>query len=120
MKLIPQDNTTVHLVFTVFANCSLTIKLVIVNQHLLHRWSGNLSTSNLCTTDTRGRAPTFTDGSRRTEGTRTRVCGQSVGIRLSISLGKHSTVFQAEEYAILARAFEVQTKTRRELRQYLL
>ena len=58
MKLIPQDNTTVHLVFTVFANCSLTIKLVIVNQHLLHRWSGNLFTSNLYTPDNRGTAPT--------------------------------------------------------------
>ena len=58
MKLIPQDNTTVHLVFIVFANYSLTIKLILVNQHLLHMWSANLSTSNLCTPDTRGRAPT--------------------------------------------------------------
>ena len=57
MKLIPQDNAIVHLVFTVFANYSLTIQLILVNQHLLHRWSGNLSTSNLCTPDTRGRAP---------------------------------------------------------------
>ena len=36
-----------HLAFTVFANYSLTMKLILVNQHLLHRWSGNLSTSNL-------------------------------------------------------------------------
>jgi len=50
----------VHLVFTVLANYSLTIKLILVNQHLLHTWSGNLSTSNLCTPDTRGRAPTQT------------------------------------------------------------
>ena len=46
----------VHLVFRVFANYSLTKRPV--NQHLLHRWSGNLSTSNLCTPETRGRAPT--------------------------------------------------------------
>jgi hypothetical protein len=58
MKLIPQDNTTVHLVFTVFANNSLKIKLILVKQRLLHTWSGNLSTRNLCTPDTRGRAPT--------------------------------------------------------------
>ena len=56
--IIPQDNIIVHLVFAVIDNYSLPIKLIPVNKHLLHRWSGNLSTSNLCTPDTRGRAPT--------------------------------------------------------------
>jgi len=44
----------------------------------------------------------FTDVSRNVEGNGAGVHGQSVGRRLSISLGKHSTVFQAEVYAILA------------------
>ena len=44
----------------------------------------------------------FTDGSRTVEGTGAGVCEQSVDRRLSISLGKHATVFQAEVYAILA------------------
>ena len=38
----------------------------------------------------------FTDGSRIAEGTRAGVYGQSVNRRLSIPLGKHATVFQAE------------------------
>jgi hypothetical protein len=42
----------------------------------------------------------FTDGSRTEEGTVAGVFGQSVNRRLSISLGKHTTVFQAEVYAI--------------------
>ena len=40
----------------------------------------------------------FTEGSRTVEGTRVRVYGQSVDRRLSISPGKHATVFQAEVY----------------------
>jgi len=36
------------------------------------------------------------DGSRTAEGTGAGVCGQSVGRRLGISLGKCATVFQAE------------------------
>ena len=36
MELIPQDNAVVHLVFTVFATYSLTIKLILINLHLLH------------------------------------------------------------------------------------
>jgi len=39
-----------------------------------------------------------------------RVYGQPVGRRLSISLGKHATVFQAEAYAILASVYEIQTQ----------
>ena len=38
----------------------------------------------------------FTDGSRTVGGTGAGVCEQSVGRRLSISLGKHATVFQVE------------------------
>jgi hypothetical protein len=44
----------------------------------------------------------FTDGSRTEEGTGAGVFGQSVNRRLSISLRKYSTVFQAGVYAILA------------------
>jgi len=44
----------------------------------------------------------FTDGSRTVEGTGAGVYGQSADKKLSISLGKHATVFQAEVYAILA------------------
>jgi hypothetical protein len=44
----------------------------------------------------------FTDGSRTVEGTGAGLYRQSVDRRLSISLEKHATVFQAEVYAILA------------------
>jgi ribonuclease HI len=37
------------------------------------------------------------------------VYGQSLGRRLSISLGKHVTVLQAEIYAILACVYEIQS-----------
>jgi hypothetical protein len=43
----------------------------------------------------------FTDGSKMREGTGAGVCGQSVGRRLSISLGRYVTIFQAKIYAIL-------------------
>jgi ribonuclease HI len=56
----------------------------------------------------------FTDGSRMEEGAGARVFGQSVNRRLSISLGKHTTVFQAEVYAILACVHEVRTQDRPE------
>jgi len=51
----------------------------------------------------------YTDGSKMREGTGAGVFGQSVGRRLSFSLGKYATVFQAEIYAILACAHEVQS-----------
>jgi len=38
----------------------------------------------------------FTDGSKMREGTGAGVYGQSVGRRLSFSLGRYATVFQAE------------------------
>jgi hypothetical protein len=44
----------------------------------------------------------YTDGSRTAEGHGAGVYGQSLNRRLSIPLGKHATVFQAEVYAILA------------------
>jgi len=44
------------------------------------------------------------------EGTETGIFGQSVGRRLSFSLGKYATVVQAEIYAILACAHEVQSQ----------
>ena len=46
----------------------------------------------------------FTDGSKMREGTRAGVYGQSVRRRLSSSLGRYATVFQADIYAILACA----------------
>ena len=42
------------------------------------------------------------------------VNGQTVGRRLSISVGKYGTVFQAEIYAILACASEIQRNLRLE------
>jgi hypothetical protein len=56
----------------------------------------------------------FTDGSRTAEGTGVGVYGQSVTRRLSISLRKHATVFQAEVYAILACVHETETQDRPE------
>jgi hypothetical protein len=52
----------------------------------------------------------FTDGSRTAEGTGSGVYGQSADTRLSISLGKHATVYQAEVYAILACVHETETQ----------
>ena len=49
----------------------------------------------------------FTDGSKMREGTGAGVYGLSVGQRPSFSLGKYATVFQAEIFAILARAYEI-------------
>jgi hypothetical protein len=46
------------------------------------------------------------------EGTRTGVHRQSVGRRLSSSLGRYTTVFQAEIYAILACVYEIQLQNR--------
>jgi hypothetical protein len=54
----------------------------------------------------------FTAGSRTAEGTGAEIYGQSVNRRLSISLGKHTTVFQAEVYAILACVHEIRTQDR--------
>jgi len=56
----------------------------------------------------------FTVGSRTKEGTMAGVDGYSVGRRLSISLGKYATVFQADIYAILTCAYEIQTNARLE------
>ena len=64
----------------------------------------------------------FTDGSSTAEGNGAEVYGQSVNRRLSIPLGKHATVFQAEVYAILACVHEIETQDRPEkyVHQYLL
>jgi ribonuclease HI len=48
------------------------------------------------------------------EGTGAGVYGQSVGRRLSFSLGRYTTAFQAEIYAILACVNEIQVPNRRE------
>jgi len=44
----------------------------------------------------------FTDGPKMEEGPRAGVYGQSLRRRLSFSLGRYATVFQAEIYGILA------------------
>ena len=54
------------------------------------------------------------DGSRTVEGARAGFYEQSVNRRLSIPLGKHATVFQAEVYAILACVHEIETQDRPE------
>jgi len=56
----------------------------------------------------------FADGSRTVEGTGAEVYGQSVNRGLSIPLGKHATVFQAEVYAILGCVHETETQDRSE------
>jgi len=56
----------------------------------------------------------FTDGSKMREGMGAGVYGLSVGRRLSFSLGRYATVFQAEIYAILACAYEIQSQNRQE------
>jgi ribonuclease HI len=56
----------------------------------------------------------YTDGSRMKEGSRAGVYGLSVKRRLSFSLGRHATVFQAEIYAILACVYEIQSQNRSE------
>jgi len=56
----------------------------------------------------------FTEGSKMREGTGAGVYGQSVGRRLSLSLGRCATVFQAEIYAILACVYEIQLQNRPE------
>ena len=56
----------------------------------------------------------FTDGSRTAERTGVSVYGQSVNRSLSIPLGKHATVFQAEVYAISACVHEIDTQARPE------
>jgi hypothetical protein len=48
------------------------------------------------------------------EGTGAGVYGQSVKWRLSFPLGRYTTVFQAEIYAILACVYEIQIHTRSE------
>jgi hypothetical protein len=56
----------------------------------------------------------FTDRSKMKDGTGVGVYGQSVGRRLSFSLGRYATVFQAELYAILASVYEIQVQNRPE------
>jgi hypothetical protein len=56
----------------------------------------------------------FTGGSRTVEGTVAGVNGQTVDRRLSISIGKHAIVFQAEVYAILACVLGIETQDRPE------
>jgi len=51
-----------------------------------------------------------TDGFRSVEGIRAGLCGQSADRKLSISLGKHATVFQAHLYTILACVHETETQ----------
>jgi len=48
------------------------------------------------------------------EGTRAGVYWHSVGRRPSITLGKYTTVFQAEVYAVFACVYEIQTQIRPE------
>jgi len=48
------------------------------------------------------------------EGTGAGAYGQSVGRRLSFSLGKYATVFQAEKCAILACVYEIQFQSKPE------
>ena len=57
----------------------------------------------------------FTDGSRTAEGNDAGVYGQSANRRLSFSLGKNATVFQAELYAILACVHETNSGLAREM-----
>jgi hypothetical protein len=51
----------------------------------------------------------YTDGSKMKEGTEAGIYGQSVKRGLKFSLGRYTTVFQAEIYAILACVYEIQS-----------
>jgi hypothetical protein len=57
----------------------------------------------------------FTDGSKLRDRTGAGVYGQSVGRRFSLPLGRYATIFQAEIYAILACAYEIQSQNRPEI-----
>jgi hypothetical protein len=54
------------------------------------------------------------DGSSTQGGIGAGVCGQCLGRRLSIFLGKYAAVYQAEIYAISACAHEIQMNVRSE------
>jgi ribonuclease HI len=56
----------------------------------------------------------YTDGSKMKEETKVGVFGQSVKRRLTFSLGRYKTVFQAEIHAILACVHEIQFENRPE------
>jgi len=56
----------------------------------------------------------FTDGSRMKGGTGAGVDGQLVGQRLRFSLGRYTTVFQVEVYAVLSCVYEIQSQNRPE------
>jgi len=56
----------------------------------------------------------YTDGSKMKEGIEAGVYGQSVKRRLSFSLRRYTTVFQAEIYAIFACVHEIQFQNRPE------
>ena len=56
----------------------------------------------------------FTDGSKMKEWAGAGVYGQSVGMRLSFSLGRYATVFQTEIYALLACVHEIESQNRPE------
>jgi hypothetical protein len=58
----------------------------------------------------------FTDGSRTAYGTGAGVYGQFVNRRLSIPLGKHATIFQAEVYVMLACVHETETQPEKYVR----
>ena len=56
----------------------------------------------------------YADGSMMREGAGVGVYGPSVRRRLSFPLGRYATIFQAEIYAILACAHEIQSQNRPE------
>jgi hypothetical protein len=56
----------------------------------------------------------FTDGSKMGRGAGAGVYEQSVGRWLSFSLGRYTTVFQAEIYSILACVYKIQLQNRPE------
>ena len=56
----------------------------------------------------------FTDGSMMRGAAGAGVYGQSVKRRLSFPLGRYTTIFQAEIYAILACAYKIRSQNRPE------
>jgi hypothetical protein len=56
----------------------------------------------------------YTDGSKMRDGTGAGIYGQSLRRRLSFSLGRYATVFQAGIYAILACVYDIQLQNRSE------
>jgi hypothetical protein len=70
--------------------------------------------------DSKGGRIWYTDGSKTTKGTGAGVYGYGTRMKCSFSLGKYTTVFQAEVYAIMACTLENLDRNYRNRNIYIL